>query len=94
MSKHNIELILTDNRISAQIIGTSNCQIQLKFSFSEKATKIWKNLRIGFDKSADLLSKCQNKREIFFQILCPSHYVLTLNTMGWHHFQRCIYVLC
>ena len=31
-----------------------------------KTHKIWKNLPRGFDKSADLLSKCQNHEEDFF----------------------------
>ena len=30
--------------------------------------KIWKNLPHGFDKSADLLSKCQNHEEDFFKL--------------------------
>ena len=37
----------------------------LKFRLSENHTKFEKNLPLGFDKSADLLSKRQNKREIF-----------------------------
>ena len=35
-----------------------------------EALKIWKNLPYGFDKSADLLSNCQNYEEDFFQNLC------------------------
>ena len=42
--------------------------------------KIWKNLPNGFDKSADLLSKCQNHEEDFFQIMCASQKVRTLLT--------------
>ena len=30
--------------------------------------KIWKNLPHGFDKSADLLSKCQNHEKDFFKL--------------------------
>ena len=45
----------------------------LKSSFSEKATKIWKNLSLVLT----LLSKSQNKWDIFFK-LSPSHNVLTL----------------
>ena len=30
--------------------------------------KIWKNLPYGFDKSADLLSKCQNHKADFFKL--------------------------
>ena len=37
--------------------------------------KIWKNLPHGFDKSADLLSKCQNHEEDFFQIMCATQKV-------------------
>ena len=40
--------------------------------------KIWKNLPYGFDKSADLLSKRQNHKEDFFQIMCASQKVRTL----------------
>ena len=47
----------------------------VKFRFSEKTTKIWKNLPLILT----VLSKHQNKWEIF-QILWPSHNnVLTLN---------------
>ena len=51
----------------------------VKFSFSEKATKNWKNLPFVLT----LLSKnsCFVKTGgIFFQILWPSHNVLTLHT--------------
>ena len=41
--------------------------------------KIWKNLPYGFDKSADLLSKRQNHKEDFFQIMCASQKVQTLH---------------
>ena len=34
-----------------------------------------KNLPYGFDKSADLLSKCQNHKADFFQIMCASEKV-------------------
>ena len=40
--------------------------------------KIWKNLPYGFDKSADLLSKCQNHKADFFQIMCAFQKVRTL----------------
>ena len=36
----------------------------LKFELSEKHTKFEKNLHHGFDKSADLLSQCQNHEDI------------------------------
>ena len=39
--------------------------------------QIWK-LPHCFDKSADLLSKCQNHEEDFFQIMCTSQKVRTL----------------
>ena len=39
----------------------------LKFRFSEKATKMWKNLPLVLT----LLSKCWNNWEIFFQIVWP-----------------------
>ena len=48
--------------------------------------KIWKNLPHGFDKSADLLSKRQNHKEDFFQILCVSQKVRALldyYSLGW-----------
>ena len=52
----------------------------IKFSFSEKATKTWKNLPFVLT----LLSKtsCFVKKggRSFFQILWPSHNVLTLTT--------------
>ena len=41
----------------------------------ERNTKFEKNLPHGFDKSADLLSKCQNHEEDFFQIMCVSQKV-------------------
>ena len=44
----------------------------IKFMFSEKATKMGKNSTF-----LTLLSKCQNNWEIFFQILWPSHNILT-----------------
>ena len=40
----------------------------LKFGLPEKHSKFEKNLRHGFDKSADLLSKRQNHEEDFFKI--------------------------
>ena len=43
--------------------------------------KIWKNLRPGFDKSADLVSKHQNQEEDFFQFMCVSQKVLNLNVI-------------
>ena len=51
---------------------------QIKFGHSEKHTKFEKNLPHGFDKSADLLSKCQNLEGDFFQIICASQKVRTL----------------
>ena len=42
--------------------------------------KIWKKNPHGFDKSVDLLSKCQNHEEDFFQIMCASQNVRTLLT--------------
>ena len=47
----------------------------LKFGLFEKHTKFEKNLPYGFDKSADLLSKRQNHKEDFFQIMCASQKV-------------------
>ena len=38
----------------------------LVWSLTEKATKIWKKSPACFDKSADLLSKHQRKRKMFF----------------------------
>ena len=38
------------------------------FGLSEKHTKFEKNLPHGFDKSADLLGKCQNHEENFFKL--------------------------
>ena len=52
-------------------------QFLVKFGFSEKRTKFEKNLPYSFDKSADLLSKCQNHKEDFFK-LCASQEVRTL----------------
>ena len=40
--------------------------------------KIWKNLPHGFETSADLLSKCQNHAEDFFQIMFASQKVQTV----------------
>ena len=40
----------------------------VKFGLSEKHTKFKKNLPHGFDKSAELLSKCQNHEEDFFKL--------------------------
>ena len=39
----------------------------VNFRLSEKHTKLEKNLRHGFDKSADLLSKHQIDEEVFFK---------------------------
>ena len=53
--------------------------VQLKFGLSEKHTKFEKNhLPHGFDKSADLLGKHQNHEEDFFQNVCASQKVRTL----------------
>ena len=41
----------------------------IKFGLSEKHTKFEKNLPHGFDKSADLLSKHQNREKDFFKLL-------------------------
>ena len=41
---------------------------KVKFGLSEKQTKFEKILPHGFDKSADLLSKCQNHGEDFFKL--------------------------
>ena len=75
----------------------------LKFSFSEKATKIWKNLPLVLT----LLSKnscCVKTRGRFFQILWPSHNVSTLKKVkfptryiqiidpSWSHSQICRYI--
>ena len=54
-----------------------NCLVKL--GLSEKHTKFEKNLHHGFDKSADLLSKRQNYEEDFFQIMCASQKIQTLN---------------
>ena len=43
-------------------------RIIVKFGISEKHTKFEKNLPHGFEKSADLLSRCQNHEEDFFKI--------------------------
>ena len=51
----------------------------LKFGLSEKHKKFEKNLPYGLDKSADLLSKRQNHEEDFFQIMCDSQKVRTVN---------------
>ena len=40
----------------------------LKFGLSEKHTKFEKNLPYGFDKSADLLSRCQNHKADLFKL--------------------------
>ena len=50
----------------------------IKFRLSEKHTKLEKIFGSGFDKSADLLIKCQNHKEDFFQIMCASQKVQTL----------------
>ena len=50
----------------------------VKFELSEKNTEVEKNLPRGFDKSADLLSKCQNHKEDFFQVMCDSQKVRIL----------------
>ena len=42
--------------------------LKLKFGLSQKHTKFKKNLPHGFDKSADLLSKCQNHETGFFKL--------------------------
>ena len=42
-------------------------KLLLKFSFSEKATKIWKKYPSCFDKSADLLGKRQKKEGDFYK---------------------------
>ena len=47
----------------------------VKFGLSEKHTKFEKNLPYGFDKSADLLSKRQDHKEDFFQIMSASQKV-------------------
>ena len=39
----------------------------VKLGISERKKKL-KNLPHGFDKSADLLSKCQNREEDFFKL--------------------------
>ena len=80
-----------------RIVGWQFCQSHLcsklscffqnvlvKFSFSEKATKIWKNLPLVLT----LLSKnsCFVKTSgRFFPILWPSHNVLTLNKKLSNH---------
>ena len=45
--------------------------MRLKFGLSEKK-KLKKNLPNGFEKSADLLSKCQNHEEDIFKYVCFS----------------------
>ena len=40
----------------------------VKLGLSEKHTKFEKNGSHGFDKSADLLSKCQHHEEYFFKL--------------------------
>ena len=44
----------------------------VKFGLSGKHTKFEKNLSRGFEKSADLLSKCQNHEEDIFKYVCFS----------------------
>ena len=53
----------------------------VKFSFYEKATKIWKNLHLFWHYwvNTAVLSK---QVEDFFQILWPSHNILTLWNRG------------
>ena len=51
----------------------------VKFGLSEKNTEVEKSLPRGFDKSNDLLSKCQNHEEDFFRIMCASQKFQTLN---------------
>ena len=58
---------------------TKNLPQIVKFGLSEKNTEVEKNLPRGFDKSADLLSKCQNHEEDFFRIMCASQKFQTLN---------------
>ena len=65
----------TFSKTQKKCLGASNIT---KFGLSEKHTKFKKNLPHGFDKSADLLSKRQNHEEDFFQIMCASHKVRTL----------------
>ena len=47
----------------------------LKFRFSEKATKIWRNLPLGFDI---MWVKVKTQWGNFFQIMWPPHNILTL----------------
>ena len=60
----------------------------VKFGHSEKHTKLEKNLPHGFDKSADLLRKRQNHEEDFFQNLCASQKVRTLQKVATQNIFR------
>ena len=46
---------------------------KLKFRFSEKATNFWKNAHLF-----DVIEKTSKTSRRFFQILWPSHNILTL----------------
>ena len=61
------------------LIGPNDLKWLLKVRTFCETHKIWKNLHHGYDKSADLLSKRQNYEEDFFQIMCASQKVRTLN---------------
>ena len=59
---------------------------RLKFGLSEKHTKFEKNLPHGFDKSADLLSKCQNNKDDFFKLYLFSQKLQTLTCIMYPRF--------
>ena len=57
-----------------------SCRISVKFSFSGKATKIWKNLPLVLTPRYWVKTAVSSKQVgDFFQILWPSHNVLTLH---------------
>ena len=72
-------LISVSMYIDAQVHRTKypwhikSLQCKVQFRFSEKATNIWKNIRLV----VIILSKFQNKWKNFYVILLPSYKILT-----------------
>ena len=58
----------------------------VKFGPSEKHTKFEKKIPHGFDKSADLLSKCQNNKDDFFKLYLFSQKLQTLTCIMYPRF--------
>ena len=58
----------------------------IKFGLSEKHTKFEKHLPYGFEKSADLLSKCQNNKDDFFKLYLFSQKLQTLTCIMYPRF--------